>query len=626
MPPTLACQSVGCLRPLYAACVRNLAAVACNTLFIVRALWDSRANESRPQVCRPARGVRALSTLAAARQQGGPMEAWKVVHAEQLRALGLPCSLLGALYEQTQAEQRQADPFERRGAGVFVRPQSETKHTRPKPDLRVVELAGVLPLCDAAAAAAAASLRLSAAEALRLSTPRAAAANESVRDVWLRGVPVHAVSSGCGQESLALLDPLAEKVRHSAHATHRLGVFHPGKPRQPVSVMWRIAPGEGAVEEPGVADASGFEVTRDYLHGRYLLDTPSMRALQSLPWLSQPALWHTTEELRACEEELQRVEADRAGAAGGEQVRAAAAEARAAAAGRLPSSASGRQVFLSWLAQNGGQAKGASPAQPMAGVADALALAVGVAEAAGSAGVGRGAPQIEIAPEIEISPRQPAHSGPARWRVFTDLAQVTPPPLAPSHLTRLPRAVPARPCPAPAGALPPHPRRVRAGGARGEGRGAHPMARRAPHRLCHRLGRLRRQPGAPRASQLCDARLATEPPPPPRRSSRTSRALRARTCSPAASRPPTARGSRGCPMPTHCRTSCPRSSRGGGETRSCRRSRSRRRRSRRSRRSHRRRRCRCSPEALGGARRRRSLGCSSRGAPPAPEGCYSCAS
>ena len=33
----------------------------------------------------------------------------------------------------------------------------------------------------------------------------------------------------------------------------------------------------------------------------------------------------------------------------------AAAEARAAAAGRLPSSASGRQVFLSWLAQNGGQ-------------------------------------------------------------------------------------------------------------------------------------------------------------------------------------------------------------------------------------------------------------------------------
>ena len=35
MPPTLACQSVGCLRPLYAACVRNLAVVACNTLFIV---------------------------------------------------------------------------------------------------------------------------------------------------------------------------------------------------------------------------------------------------------------------------------------------------------------------------------------------------------------------------------------------------------------------------------------------------------------------------------------------------------------------------------------------------------------------------------------------------------------
>ena len=49
MPPTLACQSVGCLRPLYAACVRNLAAVACNTLFIVRALWDSRANNRVPK-------------------------------------------------------------------------------------------------------------------------------------------------------------------------------------------------------------------------------------------------------------------------------------------------------------------------------------------------------------------------------------------------------------------------------------------------------------------------------------------------------------------------------------------------------------------------------------------------
>ena len=142
---------------------------------------------------------------------------------------------------------------------------------------RVSPLAGVLPLRDAAAAAAAASLRLSAAQALRLSTPHAAAVNESVRDVWLRGVPVHAASSGCGQESLALLDPLAEKVRHAAHATHQLGIFHPGEPRRPVSVMWRISPGEGAAE--GAA-----EVTRDYLHGRYLLDTPSMRALQSLPW------------------------------------------------------------------------------------------------------------------------------------------------------------------------------------------------------------------------------------------------------------------------------------------------------------------------------------------------------
>ena len=161
--------------------------------------------------------------------------AWKGL-AEQLRALGLPSSLLEALYEQTQAEQNQADPFEQRGAGVFVR-QSETDHTGVDPDLRVSPLAGVLPLRDAAAAAAAASLRLSAAQALRLSTPHATALNESVRDVWLRGVPVHAASSGCGQESLALLDPLAEKVRHAAHATHRLGIFDPGKPRRPVSVM-----------------------------------------------------------------------------------------------------------------------------------------------------------------------------------------------------------------------------------------------------------------------------------------------------------------------------------------------------------------------------------------------------
>ena len=233
-------------------------------------------------------GARARPEPVGNRIGGGAMEAWKEAHAEQLRALGLPSSLLEALYEQTQAEQNQADPFEHRGAGVFVR-QSKTNHTGVDPDLRVSPLAGVLPLRHAAAAAAAASLRLSAAQALRLSTPHAAAVNESVRDVWLRGVPVHAASSGCGQESLALLDPLAEKVRHAAHATHRLGIFHPGKPRRPVSVMWRIAPGEGAAE--GAA-----EVTRDYLHGRYLLDTPSTRALQSLPWLPRPELWHREEE------------------------------------------------------------------------------------------------------------------------------------------------------------------------------------------------------------------------------------------------------------------------------------------------------------------------------------------
>ena len=112
----------------------------------------------------------------------------------------------------------------------------------------------------------------------------------------------------------------------------------------PLSVAWAIHP-----------SAEPAEVTRDFLRCRYFVEQPLHRALHALPLLSEPALWASDDERAACEAELRARRAD------WERAEQQQSPARPAAAptGGLHASASGRQVFLAWMAAGGG---GAPPA------------------------------------------------------------------------------------------------------------------------------------------------------------------------------------------------------------------------------------------------------------------------
>ena len=175
-------------------------------------------------------------------------------------------------------------------------------------------------------------------------------------------------------QSFAVLPSLMARMRHSDHPTHRLVVISAAAGQLPVCVALPIDEVEGdegchvddeeswSGDGPlsvvaGVAsaakmrtDARWREATRDYLEGRFTQCSPLQRSLQLLPLLAQPCRWasgkdrsRTRGRLREwCSERGQRIEAARR-----------RAEVASSAAGRLPASASGRQVFLAWLAQNG---------------------------------------------------------------------------------------------------------------------------------------------------------------------------------------------------------------------------------------------------------------------------------
>ena len=180
-------------------------------------------------------------------------------------------------------------------------------------------------------------------------------------------------------ERLGALDAKAARVRHSAQPTHVFAVLERAG-KSPLSVAWAVDP-----------SAEPAEVTRDFLRCRYFVEQPLHRALHALPLLSEPALWASDDERAACEAELRarRAEWERA-----EQQQQAPARPAAAPTGGLHASASGRQVFLAWMAAGGG---GAPPAAAAAAPSAAAAAPVEPREGGGAGGV---------------------------WRVYTDLKQV----------------------------------------------------------------------------------------------------------------------------------------------------------------------------------------------------------
>jgi len=156
---------------------------------------------------------------------------------------------------------------------------------------------------------------------------------------WLDVVPLQ--PDAAGTASFAVLPPLLARMRHSATPTHRVAALALEPGALPLCIAWPV--GERATGSPPWPEA-----TRDYLAGRYGLTAPLLRALQLIPLLPNPARWVSPAERRHTRASLR----DWASEQGQRAERARArAEAASAAAGRMPPSASGRQVFLAWLAQ-----------------------------------------------------------------------------------------------------------------------------------------------------------------------------------------------------------------------------------------------------------------------------------
>eukprot|EP00966_Prymnesium_polylepis_P229364 5307647-Prymnesium_polylepis.1 len=116
--------------------------------------------------------------------------------------------------------------------------------------------------------------------------------------LWPALVAVPPTNSGDGREAFALLDVVARRARHSSTPSHAIGcVFLGGRA---LSVSWRLerAAADAAMTDAATTDAAAAgadgEVTRDHLRGRYMLETPLYRALQSLPLLVHPQRWHSS--------------------------------------------------------------------------------------------------------------------------------------------------------------------------------------------------------------------------------------------------------------------------------------------------------------------------------------------
>ena len=187
----------------------------------------------------------------------------------QLTAIQFPSSLLQQLHD-TLRQRPFAEPFKKTPEGHVVVADGGS--------LRVAAVEWLLPLRDAAR---------------KLDEAFSA-------DGWASVVAVHADCSGSGDGALAMLDPLALSMRHSSKPTHAIGVISlpppaDGSSAHPtaLSITWPL--------DPTAAETTLKEATRDRLRGRYMLDSPLCRAVQSVAWLDLPSVWASEEERRATE-------------------------------------------------------------------------------------------------------------------------------------------------------------------------------------------------------------------------------------------------------------------------------------------------------------------------------------
>ena len=300
----------------------------------------------------------------------------------QLTAIQFPSSLLQQLHD-TLRQRPFAEPFKKTPEGHVVVADGGS--------LRVAAVEWLLPLRDAAR-------KLDEA----FST-----------DGWASVVAVHADCSGSGDGALAMLDPLALSMRHSSKPTHAIGVISlpppaDGSSAHPtaLSITWPL--------DPTAAETTLKEATRDRLRGRYMLDSPLCRAVQSVAWLDLPSVWASEEERRATERRYLDARQEH------NDARRSKSKPTAAGPPPPPSSASGRQVFLAWLAQqqqgganNSGSDGGGGPAEDataaMASQLAALAMAPN-----GGKGSNGAAPKALLRRDYTTKP----------WRVYSDLPQV----------------------------------------------------------------------------------------------------------------------------------------------------------------------------------------------------------
>ena len=100
--------------------------------------------------------------------------------------------------------------------------------------------------------------------------PLRAAAQRMQTDetAWRAAIAVHPACSGTGDDALAVLDPVARQMRHSASPSHAIGVLSVAGGL--VSVAWPL----GNHKDDAGVDHEEREVTRDWLRLRYMVDAP----------------------------------------------------------------------------------------------------------------------------------------------------------------------------------------------------------------------------------------------------------------------------------------------------------------------------------------------------------------
>ena len=382
--------------------------------------------------------------------------------AEALHA-GFPTELIpqleAALHSYATAPQHAADPFVLAGGRVLCTSSAASS-------IRVAPLQWCLPL-------------------------RTAVVRLAATGAWRAAVPVPESSAGSlGEDALALLDPIAAAMHHSATPTHAVRVICTAG-GCPVSVSWRVRSGSGDCAD---------EATRDLLQGRYMLDAPRYRAVQSTPWVHTPEAWASEAERRACAELLTTIMGEAAktaaAAARSSSARHQAADAALPAAGSagvpyaprasspptssaaaatkkastatkkasapsaplLPASASGRQVFLSWLAQQqtGPAVAAAAPSPPLDATAfmECLGAAPGHGDVGSTAADELGGAAAEKAAEVTVAgPLAKANADAAALAL--GMAALSFPPAAPPHPTSTASLPPPPPQPPPPPPPPP---------------------------------------------------------------------------------------------------------------------------------------------------------------------------